>query len=372
MVRKDVYLWCSGPTDQTGSLLADKLKINWGTKKPDLKNVPLIIGWGTKTKNEVNLRKIPVINHPDKIHKNRDKLNALKIMTEAKIAIPPFVLADVVLNELKKTSNKIVTLPVVGRTQFHQGGKGLWICPTIGQVRSAINEGAKYFQNMLDIDREYRVHVIDGEIIYVAKKIQRSKEEMQEAFVRKEFERQKALAEKNHDPFDESGVKRVLERQASRMVIDHLIRSNTRGWKFSRVTKYDKKLADMSLSAVKALGLEFGAVDCCIDADDNAWIIEINTGPGLEGSSFDAYIDKFTKMIDNILNPKPKRSYDEADKIVEAAPSVKDGKIPKKAPKNVNLRTKMTSQAATMSEMIEKANDEQLVVLKNVFSKMFD
>ena len=374
MVKKNVYLWCSGPTDQTGSLLAKKLEINWGTKKPDLKNVSLVIGWGTKTKNEINLRKIPFVNHPDKIRKNRDKLNALQIMEKANIAIPSFVLANVVLDELKKTVdiNKTVTLPVVGRTQFHQGGKGMWVCPTIGQVRSAINEGAKYFQNMIDIDKEYRVHVVGGEIIYVAKKIQRSKEEMQEAFVRKEFERQKALAEKSHDPFDEAGVKKVLERQASRMVIDHLIRSNTRGWKFSRVTKYDKSLAAMSLSAVEALDLEFGAVDCCIDADNKVWIIEVNTGPGLEGSSFDAYVNKFTEMIDSILNPETKKSYDGTDTIAKTTAGAKSEKTHKKSAKSTNLRSEMTSKAATMSEMIEKANDEQLVVLKNVFGKMFD
>jgi glutathione synthase/RimK-type ligase-like ATP-grasp enzyme len=366
MRKKGVYLWCSGPTDQTGELLADKLKISWGTKRPDLKNLLLLIGWGTKTKDKVNLRKIPVINHPDRIHENRNKLNALQIMMKADIKVPNFVSASVILKELKKGKDQVVKLPVVGRTEFHQGGKGLWICPTIGQVRSAINEGARYFQNMIDIDKEYRVHVIGDEVIYVAKKVQRSKEEMRAAFVRKEFERQKTLAEKNNDPFDEAGVKRVLERQASRMVVDHLVRSNTRGWKFSHVTKYDKNLAAMSLSAVEALGLEFGAVDCCIDADNRVWIIEVNTGPGLEGSSFEAYINKFTKMIDNILNPKS------ADTAIEAMLQDKPIKTHKKPTKNVNLRTDMTSKAATMSEMIEKANDDQLVVLKNVFSKMFD
>lgn len=366
MTKKDVYLWCSGPTDQTGSLLADRLGISWGTKKPDLKNLLLLIGWGTKTKNQINLKKIPVINHPDKIHKNRDKLNALRTMKKINIAVPNFVSANVALNELRKTTNRTVKLPVIGRTKFHQGGKGMWICPTIGQVRSAINEGAEYFQNLIDIDKEYRVHVVNGEVVYVAKKTQRSKEEMREAFVRKEFERQKVLAEKSHDPFNEADVKRILERQASRMVVDHLVRSNTRGWKFSRVTKYDKDITTISIQAVKALGLQFGAVDCCTDNNGNAWIIEVNTGPGLEGSSLEAYINKFTKMIDNILNPKS------ADTAINAMLSAKDEKMPKKPVKNANLRTKMASQASTMSEMIEKANDEQLVVLKNVFSKMFD
>lgn len=362
MTKKDVYLWCSGPTDQTGSLLAKELKIGWGIKKPDLKNVPLIIGWGTKTKEEVDLKKIPVINHPNKIRKNRNKLNALKIMQRAGIAIPDFVSANTILNELKKTVNKVVKLPVVGRTEFHQGGKGMWVCPTIGQVRSAIKEDAIYFQNMIDINEEYRIHVIGNEVVYITKKIQRSKEEMKKAFVRKEFERQKVLAEKNYDPFDETGVKKVLERQASRMVVDHLIRSNTRGWKFSHVVKYDKKLADMSITAVKTLGLEFGAVDCCIDVNGDVWVIEVNTGPGLEGSSFKAYVNKFTEMINNILDPES------INKTTRSVPPIKNEELTK----DMDLRTNMINKASLMSEMIEKANDTQLVALKGVFNKMFD
>ncbi|MEA3296160.1 MAG: hypothetical protein U9Q27_03430 [Patescibacteria group bacterium] len=362
MTKQNVYLWCSGPTDQTGSLLAEKLKINWGTKKPDLKNTSLIIGWGTKTKHEIDLKKIPVINHPNKIRENRNKLHALQTMKKVSIPIPNFVPANMILDQLEKDEDKIVKLPVIGRTSFHQGGEGMWVCPTIGQVHSAINEGATYFQNMIDIDKEYRVHVIGNEIIYVTRKIQRSKEEMRKAFVCKEFERQKTLAKKNHDPFNEEQVKKVLERQASKMVVDHLIRSNTRGWKFAHVTKYDKKLADKSIMAVKTLNLEFGAVDCCIDTNNNIWIIEVNTGPGLEASSFYAYVNKFAKIIDNILNSKY------VDKTIETMFSVEN----KKSEKITDLRTSMVNKAIFMSEMIEKANNDQLDTLKSVFSKMFN
>ena len=77
-------------------------------------------------------------------------------------------------------------------------------------------------------------------------------------------------------------------------------------------------------------------------------------------------------MIDSILNPETKKSYDGTDTIAKIAAGAKSEKIHKESAKSTNLRSEMTSKAATMSEMIEKANDEQLVVLKNVFGKMFD
>lgn len=372
--KEDAYLWCSGPTDQTGSLLAEKLGIRWGTKKPNLKTTPLIIGWGTKTKEIINVG-VPTINHPNKILSSRNKLGALEIMTKNGIAIPSFIKTATVLDELKNTKSNTIKLPVIGRTKFHQGGKGMWSCPTMSQVYTAIKDGAQYFQNMVSVNTEYRLHVVGDEVIYAVKKTQRSESEMKAAFVEKELKRQKALAEKNKDAFDDKVVKKVLERQTKNMTVDHISRANTRGWKFSRVTKYPRDLASHAIGedlashaigAVKALGLEFGAVDCCIDLDSSVWIIEVNTGPGLEGSSLDAYVSKFTKMINKVLNPKP------VDTTINAMLSAKDERPHKKAVKNTNLRTNMMSKTTIMSEMISKANDEQLVALKGVFNNMFD
>lgn len=360
--KKDVYLWCSGPTDQTGSLLAEKLGIRWGTKKPNFKMTPLIIGWGTKTKEDINIGTSPTINCPNNIRSNRDKLHALRIMLEEEIPVPSFVTVDSILKELKN-KNETIKLPIIGRTKFHQGGKGMWVCPTISQVHTAIKDGAHYFQNMIPVDTEYRLHVIDGEVVYATKKTQRSESEMKTAFVEKELKRQKGLIEKNKDVFDEKLVREILERQAKNMTVDHLSRANTRGWRFSRITKYRKDLATHAINAVRALGLEFGAVDCCVDLNDVVWIIEVNTGPGLEGSSLDAYVAKFTKMIDKTLSPKPVNSVREA---------VFPDKVYKSPTEDTSLRTDMTNKATIMSKMISKANDEQLVALKSIFNNMFD
>jgi glutathione synthase/RimK-type ligase-like ATP-grasp enzyme len=367
MARKDIILWCSGATDQTGKALADALKISMTKEKPkNLAKVPLIIGWGAKTKKDVDLGKTKVFNHPNKIRINRNKLDALKVLAADKVNVAPFIEADQVIAALANAKSKI-NLPLVGRTKYHQGGKGLWMCPQHGQVEAALQAGAQYFQNMLDIKDEYRIHVVGGEVVKAVKKVLRDEEEMKDAFVRKELERQKALAEKNEGAFDEKFAERILKRQADRMTVDHLTRSNTRGWKFSNVTKYDKDLAAQSIKAVKALGLEFGAVDCCVDRNGTVWVIEINTGPGLEGSSLEAYVKKLDSMIEDVLNPKSA-----AAKLAEKVMGKKkEGNVIAEKAADGSLKEDMQKRAALMSEMIAKSNEDECKALKSVFAKMF-
>jgi len=51
--------------------------------------------------------------------------------------------------------------------------------------------------------------------------------------------------------------------------------------------------------------LDFGAVDCCKDAAGKPWIIEINTGPGLDKSPFDAYVKAFKDFVEDARKPAP-------------------------------------------------------------------
>jgi hypothetical protein len=68
------------------------------------------------------------------------------------------------------------------------------------------------------------------------------------------------------------------------------IRSWDGGWRI----KYDgvtskMKHRDLAHKAVKALGLDFGAVDIGERADGSLIVLEVNRAPGLEGGTIDAY-----------------------------------------------------------------------------------
>jgi len=308
MNKKDVYIYYSPATDVTGKKLAEALGIKGissgkeGKVKPPTK-AKMVIGWGAKTRENMTFPKTAkVLNHPDAIKINRNKFESLGIMATAlnvggDTHISPFTTTDHIKAALADGS---ITLPLIGRTKFHQGGKGFWSCPTMAQLDDAISGGAHHFMQMLPIKDEYRLHVFDGVVIHAVKKVKRSDEEFAKAFVEDELARQKNLAEKNGDAFDEATAELMLRRQATNATqggANMLLRSNRMGWKFSIVKKFDPKMAEVAAKAVKALGLTFGAVDCCTDNHGVPYIFEVNSGPGLEATSFDKYVEAFKLVI---------------------------------------------------------------------------
>ena len=194
--KKSAYIWYSGATDITGTKLAEALGIEHGKDKPVFSKYDLIIGWGTKVNQPIAVNKVQTINHPNKIFSNRNKLESLAIMQKAGVSIANFIDAHKVVTDISNPTG--VHLPLIGRTNYHQGGKGFWICPALVHVKAAINDGAQYFQDMIEIKEEYRLHVFDNEIIYAVKKSKRSKEEYQEAYIQHELDHQKKLAKKNN------------------------------------------------------------------------------------------------------------------------------------------------------------------------------
>jgi hypothetical protein len=132
-------------------------------------------------------------------------------------------------------------------------------------------------------------------------------------------------------------------------------------------------LEQTAVAALKAVGLDFGAVDCCIDTAGKVWIIEINSGPGLDGTAFEAYIAAFKKKFAEIAAANEKAK----------APTTTAAKKPAKADEKkfmdelvgkVNKATNKTSlkaKVALMADMVDNADDEEAHVLANVFKKMF-
>ncbi len=112
---------------------------------------------------------------------------------------------------------------------------------------------------------EFRVHVVAGKVIAVQEKRRRK---------------------------DYTGV------------IDNQIRNFDRGWVFCRdnITP-PPMLKTTAVAAVKALGLDFGAVDIIWNEKDNqCYVLEVNTAPGLEGQTVVDYTNAFTKLKQERMN----------------------------------------------------------------------
>jgi len=362
MSKDNAYIWFSGATDVTGQALAEALGVKCGRVKPKNKSASAVIGWGAKTKDSVNLGKIPVLNHPDNIRTNRNKLAALDVMQDAGVKVPRYVPIGSTKTALDAGN---ITLPAIARKKYHQGGKGFWLCPTKMSVDKAAEQGAGYLQELVEIKTEFRLHVFGDKVIHAVKKVERTQEEVRAAYVRKNLDKMKRLAEKKGEAFDEGTATFMLERQAQQLDgADATLRNNI-GWKFSRITKINKALEEEAIKAVAALNLQFGAVDCVLDMDNHPWIIEVNTGPGLEETPFKAYVKAFDEKLDELLVPKKAAAKPVAKKETKATSALK-------AKRMGSAVERLKSKGHLMAEMIDSVeSDDEAEVLDKVFNRMF-
>lgn len=73
------------------------------------------------------------------------------------------------------------------------------------------------------------------------------------------------------------------------------IRNFANGWVFARENiNVPECVKQEGLKAVQALGLDFGAVDVgYVEREDKAYVYEVNTAPGLEGTTLERYVQAF-------------------------------------------------------------------------------
>jgi glutathione synthase/RimK-type ligase-like ATP-grasp enzyme len=364
-MAKNPYMFYSAATDTTGKALADTLKIAHGSKTPG-KDVDLVIGWGTKAEEKVVVGKnVKTLNHPDVIKGNRNKFGALKLMSHAGVNVAPFVSDDEVLADLKKAKPSIA-IPCIARTCYHQGGAGFMVCLTKTHIAEALKnfqnnlKKKSYFQNYIDVKTEYRLHVFNGKVIAAAKKTVR--DNMEAAYVEQQIEKVKAAADKKKASLDENTLKFVLSQQAKKISgPDNIIKSNTRGYKFSPldIAGLDKNLVAQASKAVAAVGLDFGAVDCVIDQEGKAWVLEVNSGPGLEGTAFDAYVAAFKKFLADAAKPK-----------IEV-PAVKKETTVGKVVTGVKGGSSMAEKLRVLAEIAEIADESEMAAINSAAKKLF-
>jgi hypothetical protein len=133
----------------------------------------------------------------------------------------------------------------IGRSFKHQSGRDL-----------LNNSGRDYYTQKLPFVRECRIHIFQGKSIHAGLKVPRIP-----------------------NPHE-------------------WIRSYDAGWKidYTQAHRIKQDRRELAKRAVDTLGLDFGAVDIGIVADGRAVVIEVNTAPGLEGSSVDAYVRQIVRV----------------------------------------------------------------------------
>lgn len=189
---------------------------------------------------------IEILNNPLNIKYCVNKILAFDLLRYADISVPDFTSDPLVA---KEWDGKILARTLTRSS----GGKGIVICDKNNLVP------AKLYVKYIEKDAEYRVHIFKGQCIDYAKKVQNKEDATEE---------EKMIA--NHD----------------------------NGWYFMRDVKRLDENINLAKEAIQTLGLDFGAVDI-IRKDKVSYVLEVNTAPGLNGISLDAYADAIVGKLNS-------------------------------------------------------------------------
>lgn len=216
------------------------------TFRPRLRHT--IINWG----NYASRLQAQFINDPASVAVARDKLQSFIRLKAASVPIPEYTTSqDEARAWLQRTD-------VVERhTLTGQGGAGIRIRDRGSNTCDPAPLYTKYFKRR----SEYRVHVMNGEVLDVQEKKLKN------------------------------GARDESNREQYR------VRNLANGWVYCRggVRPPDCVTA-AAVACCNALGLDFGAVDIAYNEKNNSAVVfEVNTAPGLVGTTLQKYVDGFRR-----------------------------------------------------------------------------
>ncbi len=231
-----------------------------------------VLNWGNSTEN-VDVTNSNVLNKPECVGRASNKLTFFESV-ENDCNVVPFT-ADVneVVSWLK--DNRIV---VARKLLQAHSGKGITIFEDLETFETVDNRDYKIYTQYVPKKHEYRVHVFCGEVI-----------DLQKKSIRK-------------------GTKPST----------WLIRSHDNGFIFTRenAKAAPDEVKEQAILACQSVGLDFGAVDVIYNsARKKAYVLEVNTAPGLEGTTLYNYTNAINKAFNLGLEIKEPTSEDQASKI---------------------------------------------------------
>lgn len=227
----------------------------------------LVINWGA-SELPAEVLKCRVLNNPNDVNVASNKLQFFRKMSAYNFeAADPVRIPDWTIDQLEAEGWLLEGTPVVARQKL-TGNSGAGIVMA--------NEGddivaAPLYTKYVKKKEEYRIHILNGEVM----------------------DRQRKA--RDRDVADEN--------------VDWQVRNHANGFIFQRndfETPEDVEV--QALRAMKAVGLDFGAVDVIYNQrEGQAYVLEINTAPGLTGTTLDNYTRAFNELKKKENNPAPLR-----------------------------------------------------------------
>jgi carbamoylphosphate synthase large subunit len=220
-------------------------------RKYRYKDDHLIVNWGCSEYPEWDYDPTHMLNDPDAVAIASNKLLTLEALFDSDVPTLNFLTEYEDAKEYFNQDHSTGRLYCRTLLRSHSG-KGIVVATNADEVVDA----PLYTEGVVGYRDEYRVHVFGEYAIDV------------------QMKRKKISADPNV-----------------------LVRNHDNGYVYCRedIPDLEYKAREDAVRAVAALGLDFGAVDMIVmrDAPDKYYIIEVNTAPGLVGSTLLMYARQF-------------------------------------------------------------------------------
>lgn len=210
----------------------------------------VVINWGSSSLSDEAL-KCKVVNKPESVSVAADKLAFFKTVSDVS-RVPKWT-----TNRIEAIAWNVDGHIILARHKLTgNSGEGIEVID-YGEMPDA-----PLYVQYVPKKQEYRVHVFNGEVVDVQRKARRK------------------------DVPDEA--------------INWRIRNHDNGFIFARGEALGEVPDDVlvqAVNAVKACGLDFGAADVIYnDKQQLAFVLEVNTAPGLSGATLTGYVERLAKL----------------------------------------------------------------------------
>lgn len=225
----------------------DGITINWAVEDPE-----------GVTYNGVVYNEHGVLNASN-------KPKARRLMAEAGVSIPETTTSRSV------ASTWLSECSVIRRPSIHHGGADFVVTERCGILPLSGYAGDYYYQKFFRKTHEFRVHGAHGKVLILQEKKPREGIEV------------------------DLDVPKPWNHATGEFIFETVNWSN-----------YNKDVCKVALDAIKALGLDFGAVDILYDTDSGeAVVCEVNTSPALE----DYAVERYSKYFKWLCNSDTRREH---------------------------------------------------------------
>ena len=244
-----------------GSESVNQLKAALGAKLIRLENSKFkgspdknVINWGnSETFRELN--ECNLLNTPERVKFASNKLNFFNAVHE-NVSVPDFTVDRAEAYKWIE-DGKIVC---VREKLTGHSGEGLVLLQGEEEWGEYNHGDAKLYVKYIPKRDEFRVHVFKGEVFDVQRK--------------------------------------GMDPNVPKDLINFQIRNAQNGFIFVRnedQSNYPKQIYEEAIKSIEAVGLDFGAVDIIWNEyRKTAYVLEVNTAPGLTGTTLTNYINKFS------------------------------------------------------------------------------